>query len=74
MAAATIGGTMMSFVQLPWEQHNAAVEAWRKRFKELHPHKNPGAPVFSDFTFCHEDPKVAEQVAAELANETIYQA
>jgi len=65
MAAATIGGTMMSFVQLPWEQHHAAVEAWRKRFKELHPNKQPGAPVFSDFTFCHEDPKVAEQVARQ---------
>jgi alkanesulfonate monooxygenase SsuD/methylene tetrahydromethanopterin reductase-like flavin-dependent oxidoreductase (luciferase family) len=65
MAAATIGGTMMSFVQLPWEQHHAAVEAWRKRFKELHPAKSPGAPVFSDFTYCHEDPKVAEKVARE---------
>ncbi|MGE3482304.1 MAG: LLM class flavin-dependent oxidoreductase [Gammaproteobacteria bacterium] len=65
MAAATIGGTMMSFVQLPWEQHDAAVQAWRKRFKELHPNKPPGAPVFSDFTFCHEDPKVAEKVARE---------
>ena len=63
MAAANIGGTMMSFVQLPWEQHNAAVEAWRARFKEVHPNKAPGAPVFSDFTYCHEDPKVAEEVA-----------
>jgi alkanesulfonate monooxygenase SsuD/methylene tetrahydromethanopterin reductase-like flavin-dependent oxidoreductase (luciferase family) len=65
IAAANIGGTMMSFVQLPWEQHHAAVEAWRKRFKEVHPNKPPGAPVFSDFTFCHEDPKVAEKVARE---------
>lgn len=62
-AAANIGGTMMSFVQLPWEQHNAAVEAWRTRFKEVHPNKAMGAPVFSDFTFCHEDAKVAEEVA-----------
>lgn len=65
MAAATIGGTMMSFVQLPWEQHHAAVEAWRARFKELHPNKAPGAPVFSDFTFCHEDAAVAEKVARQ---------
>ncbi len=65
MAAATIGGTMMSFVQLPWEQHHAAVEAWRARFKELHPTKAPGAPVFSDFTFCHEDAAVAEKVARQ---------
>ena len=63
MAAAQIGGTMMSFVQLPWEQHHAAVEAWRQRFREVHPTKAPGAPVFSDFTFCHEDAKVAEDVA-----------
>ena len=65
MAAANIGGTMMSFVQLPWEQHHAAVEAWRARFKEVHPGKDPGAPVFSDFTFCHEDPEVAKEVATK---------
>ena len=64
MAAAEIGGTMMSFVQLPWEQHHAAVEAWRARFRELHPNKSPGAPVFADFTYCHEDPAVAEEVAS----------
>ena len=63
MAAANLGGTMMSFVQLPWEQHHAAVEAWRTRFKQVHPNKDPGAPVFSDFTYCHEDPAVAEEVA-----------
>ena len=65
MAAADIGGTMMSFVQLPWEQHHAAVEAWRERFREVHPNKDPGAPVFSDFTFCHEDPEVAKEVATQ---------
>jgi alkanesulfonate monooxygenase SsuD/methylene tetrahydromethanopterin reductase-like flavin-dependent oxidoreductase (luciferase family) len=65
MAAANLGATMMSFVQLPWEQHHAAVEAWRKRFKEVHPNKQSGAPVFSDFTFCHEDPVYAEKIARE---------
>lgn len=65
MAAADIGGTMMSFVQLPWDQHHAAVEAWRERFRQVHPNKAPGAPVFSDFTFCHEDPKVAEEIATK---------
>ncbi|MBM4229089.1 MAG: LLM class flavin-dependent oxidoreductase [Gammaproteobacteria bacterium] len=65
MAAATLGGTMMSFVQLPWEQHHAAVEAWRKRFREVHPGKQPGAPVFSDFTFCHEDAATAERIARQ---------
>ena len=63
IAAANLGGTMMSFVQLPWEQHHAAVEAWRKHFKQVHPDKTPGAPVFSDFTFCHEDAAYAEEVA-----------
>jgi alkanesulfonate monooxygenase SsuD/methylene tetrahydromethanopterin reductase-like flavin-dependent oxidoreductase (luciferase family) len=63
IAAANIGGTMMSFVQLPWEQHDEGVQAWRKRFAEVWPGKDPGAPIFSDFTFCHEDPKVAEEVA-----------
>lgn len=63
MAAAHLGATMMSFVQLPWEQHHEAVEAWREEFRKQHPDKPLGAPVFSDFTFCHEDPKVAEEVA-----------
>lgn len=65
IAAANLGGTMMSFVQLPWEQHHAAVEAWRERFREVHPDKEPAAPVFSDFTFCSEDPEEAERVARE---------
>jgi alkanesulfonate monooxygenase SsuD/methylene tetrahydromethanopterin reductase-like flavin-dependent oxidoreductase (luciferase family) len=63
IAAANLGGTMMSFVQLPWEQHHEAVEAWRARFHEVHPGKEPGAPVFSDFTYCHEDPEYAEGIA-----------
>lgn len=62
MAAADLGATMMTFVQLPWEQHHAAIEAWRGRFQELHPNKQPGAPVVVDFTYCHEDEKVAEEV------------
>ncbi|MFT4581985.1 MAG: alkanesulfonate monooxygenase SsuD [Gammaproteobacteria bacterium] len=65
VAAANLGATMMSFVQLPWADHNAAVNAWRTRFKEQHPNKVPGAPVFSDFTYCHKDAKVAEKVARE---------
>jgi alkanesulfonate monooxygenase SsuD/methylene tetrahydromethanopterin reductase-like flavin-dependent oxidoreductase (luciferase family) len=63
IAAANIGGTMMSFVQLPWDQHNAAIEAWRSHFVEVHPGKNPGAPLMTDFTFCHEDADYAEEVA-----------
>ena len=63
MAAAHLGGTMMSFVQLPWEQHHAAVEAWRGKFREVHPNKPLGAPAFSDFTFCHEDAATAEKTA-----------
>ncbi len=65
VAAANLGATMMSFVQLPWEQHHAAVEAWRERFRQVHPNKPLGAPAFSDFTYCHEDAKVAEKVARE---------
>ena len=65
MAAADIGGTMMTFVQLPWEQHHAAIEAWRERFREVHPDKEPGAPVVADFTYCHEDPVIAEKVARD---------
>lgn len=69
MAAAHLGGTMMTFVQLPWEQHNEAIGAWRAKFEELHPGKNPGAPVVADFTYCHEDPKIAEEVARKHLSE-----
>jgi alkanesulfonate monooxygenase SsuD/methylene tetrahydromethanopterin reductase-like flavin-dependent oxidoreductase (luciferase family) len=69
VAAANIGGTMMSFVQLPWEQHHEAVEAWRERFREVHPDKEPGAPVFSDFTFCSEDPEEAKEVATKYLSD-----
>jgi alkanesulfonate monooxygenase SsuD/methylene tetrahydromethanopterin reductase-like flavin-dependent oxidoreductase (luciferase family) len=68
MAAADLGGTMMSFVQLPWEQHSAAVDAWRAHFKEVHPNKAPGAPVFVDFTFCHEDARYAEKIVREYVS------
>ena len=47
VAAANLGGTMMSFVQLPWDQHSAAVDAWRARFREMHPDKEPSAPPCS---------------------------
>ena len=63
IAAANLGAAMMSFVQLPWDQHHAAVEAWRAQFRKVHPGKQPAAPVFSDFTFCHEDAQVAEDTA-----------
>lgn len=63
IAAATIGGTLMSFIQKPWQFHHEAIVAWREKFHELHPDKDPGAPVLADFTYCHEDPKIAEEVA-----------
>lgn len=65
MAAAAIGTTMMSFVQLPFEQHAEAAKAWRDKFVELHPDKTPGAPLFTDFTFCHEDEEECERIARE---------
>jgi alkanesulfonate monooxygenase SsuD/methylene tetrahydromethanopterin reductase-like flavin-dependent oxidoreductase (luciferase family) len=65
IAAADLGGTMMSFVQLPIEQHAEAIEAWRARWREVRPGVEPGAPLLTDFTYCHEDPEVAEKVARE---------
>jgi alkanesulfonate monooxygenase SsuD/methylene tetrahydromethanopterin reductase-like flavin-dependent oxidoreductase (luciferase family) len=65
VAAANLGGTMMSFIQGPFEGHAEAVNAWRERFREVHTDVEPGAPVMTDFTYCHEDPAVAERVARE---------
>jgi alkanesulfonate monooxygenase SsuD/methylene tetrahydromethanopterin reductase-like flavin-dependent oxidoreductase (luciferase family) len=66
VAAARIGGTMMSFIQGPFEGHAQAINAWRAQFSEQHPGRDPGAPVCTDFTFCDEDPEKAERVAREF--------
>lgn len=65
IAAANLGGTMMSFVQLPWEMHHDAIEAWRRRFEEVHPGKDPGAPLMTDFTYVHHDAEYAEKIARQ---------
>ena len=65
MAAAQSGATMMCFIQAPFEVHAEAINAWRDRYKEVHPGRRTGSPMLTDFTFCHEDPKVAEEVARE---------
>lgn len=64
-AAADIGGTMMSFVQLPIEQHAEAINAWRERYRQVHPDRHMGAPILTDFTYCHEDAEEAERVARQ---------
>lgn len=63
IAAANMGATMMSFVQMPWEMHHEGIVAWRDHFTKTHPDKVPGAPVMTDFTYCHADARVAEDTA-----------
>jgi alkanesulfonate monooxygenase SsuD/methylene tetrahydromethanopterin reductase-like flavin-dependent oxidoreductase (luciferase family) len=65
IAAANIGGTMMSFIQGPFEGHAEAIKAWQQKYHEVRPGETPGAPVLTDFTYCHEDAEVAERVARE---------
>ncbi len=65
MAAAASGGTMMSFIQAPFETHAEAINAWRDKYKELHPGRPTGSPLVTDFTYCHEDAEEAERVARE---------
>ena len=52
----------MMFVRQEAEQDVPVIEQWRTRFCEKHGRQPANPPIMLDFTYCHEDPKVAEQV------------
>src|SRR5207249_1218248 len=64
LAAADIGARMMGFVQGPIENHVPGIENWRARYRAVHG-TEPGPPVLTDFTYCHEDPDVVQRTAEE---------
>jgi alkanesulfonate monooxygenase SsuD/methylene tetrahydromethanopterin reductase-like flavin-dependent oxidoreductase (luciferase family) len=70
IAAANLGATMMSFVQLPWEMHHEGIVAWREHFAKVHPEKDAGAPGMTDFTYCHADAAVAEETARKYLSKS----
>ncbi len=68
-SAADIGATMMTFTQKAPEHHLPLIQHYRERYEKMHgaPAK---APVLIDFTYCNDDPDVAEEVVRKhlLAN------
>lgn len=65
MAAAELGGRMMTFIQWPIERHVPMIESYRKAFAEFHPHLAVPEPVLTDVTVCHEDAEEAKRLAYE---------
>lgn len=64
IAAADIGARMMGFVQGPIENHAVGIENWRARYRAVHG-VEPGPPVLTDFTYCHEDEGEVKRMAEE---------
>lgn len=64
LAAGDIGARMMGFVQGPLEHHAVGIENWRSRYRSVWG-TEPGAPVLTDFTYCHEDADEARRMAEE---------
>ena len=61
-AAADLGATLMMFVRQDAAEDVPVIEQWRSRFQEKHGRAPTTPPIMLDFTYCHEDKKVAEQV------------
>lgn len=69
LAAADIGGRMMTFIQFAFERHMPMIELYRERFREAHPGREPLSPVLTDVTVIHEDEEEAKRLAYEhIAN------
>jgi alkanesulfonate monooxygenase SsuD/methylene tetrahydromethanopterin reductase-like flavin-dependent oxidoreductase (luciferase family) len=61
-AAAELGVGMMTFLQVAMADHLPAVDRYRELFRAAHG-TEPKPPTFSEFLYCHADPKEAEAVA-----------
>jgi len=61
-SAAKAGAAMIMFAEKAWEKRVDSIELHRELFREFH-NKEAPAIVIGDFTFCHEDPDHAREVA-----------
>ena len=63
-ACARAGGRMIMFSEARWDRRLPSIERHREQFERQH--GEPAPPVLTaDFTFCHEDPVYAQEVAEE---------
>ncbi len=67
-ACAAAGARIIMFAESNWEKRLPAIDRYRASF-EKHHGRAAHAPMTADFTYCHEDPTIAKEVAEEgLAN------
>lgn len=67
-AAAALGTGMMTFLQMPLDQHLTAVETYREQFGAAHG-GTPKPVIFSEFLYCHADAREAETVARQYLSQ-----
>jgi alkanesulfonate monooxygenase SsuD/methylene tetrahydromethanopterin reductase-like flavin-dependent oxidoreductase (luciferase family) len=65
LAAADIGGRMMTFIQFAFERHMPMIELYREQWRKAHPGRVPLSPVLTDCTVIHEDEEEAKRLAYE---------
>jgi alkanesulfonate monooxygenase SsuD/methylene tetrahydromethanopterin reductase-like flavin-dependent oxidoreductase (luciferase family) len=65
LAAADLGGRMMTFIQFAFERHMPMIELYRERFREVHNGREAPSPVLTDVTVIHEDEEEAHRLAYE---------
>jgi alkanesulfonate monooxygenase SsuD/methylene tetrahydromethanopterin reductase-like flavin-dependent oxidoreductase (luciferase family) len=65
LAAADLGGRMMTFIQFAFERHMPMIELYREQFRKAHPGREPLSPMLTDVTVIHEDEEEAKRLAYE---------
>ena len=65
LAAAELGGGMMTFIQFAFERHMPMIDLYRTRFNEVHPDRPVPDPMLTDVTVIHEDAEEAKRLAYE---------
>tara|TARA_Y100000780_G_scaffold156674_1_gene141412 strand:- start:511 stop:1584 length:1074 start_codon:yes stop_codon:yes gene_type:complete len=63
-ACARVGGRMIMFSEAHWERRLPGIERYRERY-EHHQGKTAPPTMTADFTFCHNDPDHARDVAEQ---------
>ncbi|MFW2830358.1 LLM class flavin-dependent oxidoreductase [Sphingomonas sp. ID0503] len=64
LAAAEIGGSMMTFIQFAFSRHLPMINLYRDRFREVHGREAPPCTL-TDVTVIHEDEEEARRLAYE---------
>lgn len=63
-ACAAAAANIIMFAESDWAKRLHSIDLYRDRFRELHGRPAP-PPLTGDFTYCHEDPEIADERAKE---------